>query len=479
MKSCFYKIVIALGFVSLLPFLLICRYVHPVNDDYVYALRESGMNIFQSGVSTYIDWSGRYFATFLSHANPLIQGRSVDTLQPLYSVALILLFVAAVCFFIHSLFRQRLSSLQQISLSALFVVLFLIQAPRISEFFYWFSSYIAYAVPCVLTLLLFALLQRKDTLSVVVQSLLVISIVGSNEVIAVLLAGALFYWASEVYRHRRAQSVILVTVAVLSLLLVIASPGNFHRMSGQLSSHPYVWSFVVSLSQSVSWLFIWLPALLLATAFYIPLFGTKIAQMAVFDRSPKKYLLFVSATIFLAHIPPTLGLSSVMIGRTADDLYLFFIFFYFFGIHILLHRYAETVSSWYQHKLSRLFASCMFFAFTFLCVFQIDTPVATAYIDMMSGKAADYHHVMEQRRVLISRSRGCHPEREAVLCLPSAALVPKTIYVNDLTPDPTDVFNHAYRQYYKLDCGVIVHSPQYPYLSNYESLFLMGKRMRH
>jgi hypothetical protein len=481
MKSYYYRLLIVLCVVSVLPFLLICKYVHPVNDDYVYALRDGSMNPLQSVWSTYLDWSGRYFATFLSSANPLINRYSCGFCEKIYSVVIILLFVGSIYIFVRSLFHKYMSNVQQIALSAFLIVLFLVQAPRISEFFYWFSSYVAYTVPCMLTMLLFSIIHRRNVWFIGLQALLVMCIIGSNEVVAVLLAGTLFYWASENYRQSRTQVITLVVVTVFAMLIVVSSPGNFHRMSGQLSSHPYLWSFVVSLFQSVTWFFIWLPTLLLATVLFIPLFGTKIARMSIFDRSLKKYLSFVLLTIFLAHIPPTLGLSSVMIGRTADDLYLFFIFFYFFGILILLGRYARNVSEWYNHNMSRIFASCMFFVFVFLCVFQIDTPIATAYIDILSGKAANYDCVIEQRYSIIRNSQGAqtHDVRQAALCLPSLALVPKTIYVNDLNNDTLDVFNLAYKDYYGLNKGVVVRNSQHLYLSNYESLFLIGKSLRH
>lgn len=470
---------IAVCMVSVLPFLLICQYVHPVNDDYVYALRNSSMDAVHGIVTTYLNWSGRYFATFLSCLNPLVFRDSAGYMEKVYSVVVIFLFVLFIYVMVRSLFHRTLSNLQQVSLCSFLTIIFLIQSPRISEFFYWFSCYVAYTVPCMLSMLLISFIRRKTIASVLFQSLLIVCIIGSNEVIAVLLTCTVLFWASENYRQRRGQCVVLITVAFLSMLVVAFSPGNFQRMSGQLSSHPYLWSFVVSLFQTFSWFVIWLPVLMLATVFYVPMFGLKIARKRNFDCSMKKYLLFVLVTIFLAHIPPTLGLSSVMIGRTADDLYLFFIFFYFFGVQIVLSRYADGVAGWYRQHLSRVATSCLFFVFLFLCVFQIDTPVATAYVDMLSGKAADYDGVIEQRYAIMRRqlkSQGDKPH--AVLRLPSLALVPKTIYVNDLINDTSDVFNQAYQEYYGLKCGVAVDNPDHIYLSNYESLFLMGKHLR-
>lgn len=469
----YYQSLILVGVTALLPFLLVCQYIHPVNDDYVYAIRNGGMGAFDGVVSTYANWSGRYFATLISSVNPLLYGGSSDTLYKLYSAVLVLLFACSLFVMIRAVFRQQLTNVQQLAFASMVLVLFLIQAPRISEFFYWFSSYVAYTVPCVLAMLLLAVLSKRSAAMIAVQSLLIMCIIGSNEVMAVLLVCTLIYWAFEKGKGRRVQTVVLLSVMTASMVAVIASPGNYHRMAGQLSAHPYLWASGVSIVQTVSWNFIWLPTLLLATVVYIPLFGMKIAGMDIFDRSMKKYLCFVAAAVFLAHIPPTLGLSSVMIGRTADNLYLCYILFYLFGLQILLHRYGDAVRVWLESRVTRTFVAVMYVAFLFLCVFQIDTPVATAYIDMLSGKAASYDRTMVMRQKAVGDNHIV-----GAVNLQPLGLLPKTIYVNDLCDDSASIFNVAYRDYYGLRHGVVVNDSRSRYLSNYESLFLMGKNIR-
>lgn len=474
MKRAVYISIIMVCMVSLLPFLLLCKYVHAVNDDYVYALRGLSSSAFQATVDTYMDWSGRFFATCLSNLNPLIYRDCSALLVKIYPFALILIFCVSIYFLFRMLFHNYLKNIQILSMASLFVVLFVVQVPRISEFFYWFSSYIAYTIPCVMTALLFAFIAKRNAFFILLQALFIICIIGCNEVVAVLLTCTIAYWTYVNYNNRKKQSVFLLIVAVLSLLIVIASPGNFHRMSGQLSTHPYIWALGVSLLQTVSWTVIWIPTLILMSIIYVPLFGIRIASMKIFDQSLKKYLCFVVAAVFLAHIPPTLGLSSVMIGRTASNLYFFYIFFYFFGLQILLHKYEYCIMRICTCRCTDWAVSVMLFAIVFVSVFQIDTSVTTAYVDLFSGKAVEYDRILTNREVMTVKGVKCNE----IVRLHPLEIVPKTLYVNDMGDNAKDVFNIAYKNYYGLKKGVVVDKSNIHFVGNYESLFLIGKQIR-
>ena len=145
--------------------------MHAVNDDYVYALRGLSSSAFQATVDTYMDWSGRFFATCLSNLNPLIYRDCSALLVKIYPFALILVFCVSIYFLFRMLFHNYLKNIQILSMASLFVVLFVVQVPRISEFFYWFSSYIAYTIPCVMTALLFAFIAKRNAFFILLQAL--------------------------------------------------------------------------------------------------------------------------------------------------------------------------------------------------------------------------------------------------------------------------------------------------------------------
>ena len=62
---------ILIGISALIPLIILSIYTQPCNDDYNYALRDSSTNFIYAGIDTYLNFSGRYFATFISRLNPL------------------------------------------------------------------------------------------------------------------------------------------------------------------------------------------------------------------------------------------------------------------------------------------------------------------------------------------------------------------------------------------------------------------------
>lgn len=456
--------------VCLLPFALSCRYVHPVNDDYFYALTHVGCPPLVSVLESWLHWSGRYLATFLSAFNPLLLGEGQLTTYRLLSLGVVCLFGLVPLCSSWMLTHRVLGTGRSLGLGAFFCVVYLSLCPKVSELFYWFSAYTSYTLPGLLVLLFFGLLPRKGRVAVCLQGLLAMLIPGGNEVTAVLFLCTLLYLSAV---RREPRIVMLTALAALGTLVVVASPGNAIRMSGQLSAHPYLWAAVASPAQSVSWLFLWGPALLLATWVYVPLFGVRLARWSAFDVSFRRYVAFVSVTLVLAHVPPTLGLSSVMTARTANSLWLFFILFYFGGVQILLRHHADRIAPWAAWLTPR-WAAVGLFAFTFLCPLALESPVTTACMDALSGKSRRYDESLT-RRDLQAGAAGAGAD---TLLFEPLGLTARTLFVKDLEAEPDGLFCTAYRDYHQLKRPVRLKREDVRFLTNYETLFVLGKLLR-
>lgn len=453
---------------AMLPFVYVCRYVHPVNDDYLYALDHIGTGVWQSVADSYMSWSGRYFATFLSALNPLLLDGG--SWFPACSAVVVLLFVALVLVAVWLLFRRRLDFVSIFAVASMLIAVYLTLMPKISEFFYWFSSATAYTVPSLLGLLVLALLPYRHWGVTLLNSVLVFCVVGGNEVLTVLMTMILLGVA---VRCRERRLWVIFGAAVAGALLVVLSPGNAVRMSGQLSSSPYLWAAVVSSGQTLAWFFLWLPGLLLVTPLYIALVGVRTAGAEVFNIKFLRYAGFVLVTVFLAHIPPTLGLSSVLIGRTANTLLIFFVVMYFFGVNVLVHGRRSAVESYFNGKFTRVFLVLCTVVFLFGFLFGVEGNVVTAYMDAASGKAANYDRALSGRNDLML----AHDGGEGLVFAP-LDVVPKTLFVKDLECDSAAVFCTAYRRYYGLDFSVCVDAGNPRYTTNYETLFSIGKSVR-
>ncbi len=463
-------ILILFAVLAIIPLLILCRYVYPVNDDFSFALQHMEMNCIESVIDSWNNWSGRFFATFISSLNPFVISSEPVLLFRIYSIAIVFMFsVVIICVPLLAV-RKYLMVSDALGFGALMMLVYIAFFPSVSQAFFWFSSYTAYTIPSLLFLILLFLLCRKDKFSIFLSCLLALIVPGGNEVTAVLTVCtmAYIYW---VYKERRFY--VITLISVISIVIVILSPGNGVRMSHQLSAHPYIWTLVVSIVQTFSWLILWGPLLLLASLIYIPLYGHRIAKCAIFDVSFKKFVIAFVITILLAHVPPTLGLSSVMIDRTANCLLMFVIPGYFYGLNILLNKY-ET----FANMASKLFANqyvlgSLLFCFLFIGPFSMESPCITAVTDILTNKAGNYASIQNKRILLAQKA-----ENGEIVQLPSLGLTAKSLYVKDLDIDPYGEFSRDFCKIYGSNGYVFVGEEEVLFEDNFTSLKKFNKNTR-
>jgi hypothetical protein len=244
-------------------------------------------------------------------------------------------------------------------------------------------------------------------------------------------------------------------------------------MAQQLSSHPYLWSLMLSVFQTVSWLFLWLPILLVATLLYVPMVGRKLSTSAVFNVSLFQFIMAFLVTVVLAHVPPTLGLSSVMIDRTANCLLMFFIPAYFYGVTILLHKYpyvATSIDALFSNKVV-LAVAC--FCFLFIGPFAMDKPVVTAATDLVTGKAMNYAE-LQQKRINMAQNGAAGESIQ----LPSFGITSKSLFVKDLGSSPDDEFNQDFCRIYGVKSSVFIRDTDILFEDNWSSIKNYGKSKR-
>lgn len=465
--------VIALGVLTAIPFFLISRYVFPVNDDYTFALHNMGGNPFATTVAIWQYWSGRYFGTFISSLNPLAVSSDPLPLFPAYSMVVVAL--TYLTFIITAMFalRRRLGTVPAFAAGSFLYMLFMGMLPSPAQFFYWFSAYTSFSIPSLLSVVFMALCISRSKVAMVFAAFLALLIPGGNEVTAVLLFCTCFYLY---YTYRSRRFLLYTILALFGVIIVIASPGNGIRMTHQLSAHPYLWSVAVSLGQTFSWLILWLPFLLVASGVYVLLWGRKLAGVKMFNVSLGKFLIFALVTVFLAHIPPTLGLSSVMIGRTANCMFTFFIIFYFWGLNIVLHKYGNSLWKFVSGRMRTALMGVSLFCFAFIVVASPEGNWTTCVCDMVLGKASGYE-ATNRNRLEIARQADMKPD-SSVVVLPAYPAVPKTIFVNDMESVAGSEFCMNYQKVFGLRRPVVVEEVEYVSVDNFQSLKNRGKSMR-
>src|SRR5690606_28399384 len=130
-----------------------------------------------------------------------------------------------------------------VALAAVLLTLYLLQAPSISEAFYFFSTYATYQVPHILFMLMLVLVYKffqADTkllkqLYIGLASILCVAIVGSNEMILIVAFTTTLLLTIVNYNNPEARRYLLFLfiVCLAACAVAILAPGNYNRMSDQ------------------------------------------------------------------------------------------------------------------------------------------------------------------------------------------------------------------------------------------------------
>jgi hypothetical protein len=114
------------------------------------------------------------------------------------------------------------------------------------------------------------------------------------------------------------------------------------------------------------------------------------------------------------------------------------------------------------------------FSFLFLCPFSINSNIATAYTDIISGKARHYDEIRIQRDKMAQSNKN----KNITLKFPALGITSRTLFAKDLETNSEECFCDAYRRYHKLKCKVEVEKDDIRFPSNYDTLLSLGKKSR-
>lgn len=465
------KLLIVISLLDTIPFLILCGFVFPVNDDFTFGLRHIQKNVFQVSSDIYLYWSGRYFATFISSLNPFAVSNNPIPLFRIYSAVAIVLTALVMTLSPAICCRRQLTHCQSAGLGGVFLLTYLALLPSVSQAFYWFSSCTAFTIPSLLYIMLVALTAADGKASYFIACTLALIVPGGNEVTAVITVGTLGYIA---FTYHDKKYWLLLTLSAVAFLLVALAPGNASRMANQhIWANAGLWALTFSIGQTVSWIFLWGPVLMLATTIYIPLFGRKLASSPIYDVSFSRYLAWFFITIILAHIPPTYGISSAIVDRTANCLLIFVIIGYFHGVNILLRKHRATADRLVSLLSGKWIFGASLFCFLFAGPFSIDSPVTTAVTDIITGKAADYKRIQQQRIDIVRLVRSEEP-----VMLPPLGLTSKSLFVKEPESAPDTEFTSAFSRIYQSRARVYVEDREVRFEDNLTALKNYAKKGR-
>ncbi|HEV7348870.1 DUF6056 family protein [Telluribacter sp.] len=436
----------------LLPLVVLSLYNHPSPaDDYCYIDTVFNWGWLGAMHWYYIGWSGRYFGILLNHSNPLLFGW-VEGFK-----VLPLLLLVGLTGSMYLLVRQltpTLSRLGHAGFAGVLFFLYMLNLASIAEAFYWTAGFVTYTIPNILTLYWIVVVlrwYRLETRSMQIATgifvgFLAFAIIGSSETNLVILAALIAGWWGYRLLFQRTWDGLMVSTAVVALFscfLYARAPGNKIRMGGDTLSGNIPLSITSSFQKLAELTLDWfsLPLLLFSLAWVLLL-----ARMSPQARTNFQVPLWYPVLLWLGLLVVQLFPAYYGIGspapRIINCVYLFFLVGWFYNLGVLtdylLRRYsfAVKVPDWgYLALITAL-------AITILGTFYGNINTRLLYKDWLSGKAAAFDREMYQRYDLIKASP------DSVLYLPLLQNQPYTLFVEDIRPDSTYLWNKCLASYH-------------------------------
>lgn len=448
---------------SLLKYAWLALYCHPMADDWSYAHQGITRDLLPWLQGEYLNWNGRYFSNVLVGKGPLILGLDALWLYRSVPVALLLLTGVAAFALIRSMTRQGLNAREQVVGALVFLSLFVQGMPDLGEGFYWYTGAVTYQFGNVLFLFHLARLVRDCSsggsgfLRSVVDALLITAIIGSSEVHMVLMVA--LHGAIVLLRHaplaspaRRWWKFFLVLVCAS---VVVFAPGNAVRSALFAGSHDVLhsawWGFLQTGRFALTWATD--PALLLCSAFYLPLsrrLATTEQRFAnAFGLRPWMTSTALLAVIFLCAFPAYWGTGILGQHRTMNVAYCFFLPLWFLNlttwdVHVFSKRW---------NVLPRLSPTIVgLLGIALILLLNLDRNGGDAVRDLVTGRAARFDGQMEHRYPLLVKAR----TNDLPVMLPAIADPPESLPLYELRDDPHHWVNQCYALYFGLE-GQPIH----------------------
>lgn len=467
-KSINYALVILI-IICLLPFFLLCFYIHPHYDDYVILNRLSNRNIFEATLYWYNNWTGRYSTIFVDCL--LALGTNHIFIYRLYPAILMFLWLGTFIFFFKTVLNKADFGFKKPILFAfLFFILYLYKIPEITSGLYYVTCAFTSSLGTIATINLFTVLLlllrdeagKKKLKYGTIACLLAVFIGGSYEPI-VLIALAYMAFISMVLLYKKDKNnkyvYLIIAFLLISGILLFMAPGNSVRAGEgalKFTLHRFVITIIKSIILGGNLVIntIQNPLLLLSTIPFIPVASTLYQN----DSTVKKYLdinpiLSFSAIFIIAAIGflPSIWVEGSSPARITDQIYLFTYISWFLAIQTLvIYLTKKQINITPAGNILWLVKLMLL-----LCLIPSlsNKTVARAYSDLLT-RAPQYNRQLNKRESLIRQLKG---EGKKTIILPALFddynRYPLSIYYNyqDLSKDPGSKANVIYAEHWGID----------------------------
>lgn len=413
---------------------------HPAADDFAYAARDKTFSYAEVFKQEYFEWTGRYFSTItVFRINPLIWDNLI--LYKLYSLLLLLLLMLAFYSLIQAFTKPYLKRSEVLSLSLVLVLLYLTLVPSPVEAFYFFSTYTTYQLPNALLISLLLCLKllfttkenSKKLLYATGASLLIIAIVGSNEMALIITFTTLLFvlvlnWQDS---KQRPYLLLLFILCLICCLTSVFAPGNLQRMENHPNAAKPLWSAAYAFSLTIISFYRWGVPLLIVSILYLILWGIPLAKKAPIhiwlrQTKPTTATAYYIATIFLMYFVFAWSTGERATPRLENVITFFILCGWFFLLQLWITRYLNLPHNYSRDSPATSVLTGFSLILLLLHTLAIENNIITAYTDLVSGKAAAYNNALEERHQYLSRST-C-----STCAVPPLPALPATLHFMDM-----------------------------------------------
>jgi len=421
------------------------QFSYPAVDDYNYAIKAFERGFWNSQVTEYIRWNGRYIATAILSFNPLTWGW-FSGYQLIPTFLLTCLFGGL--YFFLSTFAPAFSPKKKVSLIIIFLFLYWMRHFAIAQNLYWMSGSITHTLPLSLILITYSLLykiyaQRFNLWSYFIAIFLTILIIGFNETI--MLGHCFLLFMMSVYQFVNFKKIpksmiFLLLVAGACFFFVLLAPGNSIRAARFEKSHLIFRTISNSLTYTIIYSIKFLsPAYILLFLYFRKQIKEVLSQFKIAKYNPNnfKIVCFTCFGLLYVSIAPSLW----GMGRRPNDRTLNMVMFIY---EVLFPILAYQIYQKYHHKLKKIpltfdkipkngFIILLMGSFLFFNTFNI------AY-DLIY-KIPGYQKVMKARFKLVN---GPIKDNLKIEYVP-AERTPSTVVFKDIDDQPS-----TFRKYFGL-----------------------------
>lgn len=442
-------------------FIALSFFDYPSADDFCYAAKARQLGFIGAQAFWYEHWSGRYTLNLVYTAFSL----SGDLFK-IYRFPPIMLLISTwlgFCFLIARITQKQVSTPRIFLLGGIGTVLFIAGAPDIAQTFYWPGGSFTYQIPNILLIFLLGLLIWRETtaknnrlriLIFLLSSLLVIAIIGANEVSLVLTVAILGGGVIYALRIRRDSGVFwtgLLMIAIGAVFVSVLAPGNYQRYadiahdettlrpSAWLAAGLYLPWVVLRILYWLSNLGVWASAaVLLAATFHFAR-----AQLYADGKFKRWFLALPALWISMIFMLSALGFlinRHPLPERAESVVYLLFLLGWYPSFIILIHF---LIGDKIQLDNNRPILP----AAALLLISLLGSPnIFEAYKDVYRG----YRYAGEMRAridaIQAAKNRG-----ETKIVVASVSRPPRTLFATDLETDPRNFRNTCMSEYYGVE----------------------------